>query len=295
MMTLLSLLLIVFLFSCKGQDQEYVNHNNWSVDNIYSPASLQNEPKEVKESWFTNITDTSFSDTLKGKLRSYSLYKFGKKGHIDFMQIFIDGGPITDTYIKFDENGEQYETLYYDNGDTTKRKRISKRQEDGRFKAEIYNDSMNTRTYHISFLEKGNKIVTEIRSNRDNSMSELTRWYKDHKLLRSVFKHTYGEQEYQYYYSVKGFIDSVVLITQDTKYTHRIYINNQQGDPVYFEDRGGPEGQELMERRWMKYVYDEKGNWIKQISKREGGKIYRSDMGNEKFPEYELTIREIKY
>lgn len=296
MIRFLSFLLLTGLaYSCgKAGGGKYVNHEKWSLANPVNPASLRNKPSEVRENLYLNLTDTSFSNELSGTFNDYWLYRFDKEGNIEFIRVFMDSSFINDTYYRFDENGEQYERLSYGNGDTMRSKKTSQNIGDGKFRSEVYNDSIHVYTYNISFLEEADKVVTDIINNRNNTVSQIIRWYKDNKPVKMFMKSYEGEKEQLYHYSPEGFLDSIVVRSKEGDFEKHVYVNNKFGDPVYYEewDKAG-----RTERRWMKYVYDEKNNWIKRISRQEGRMMvnFGHHDDKKKFPNHDLVVREIKY
>ena len=137
------------------------------------------------------------------------------------------------------------------------------------------------------------KKITRERYFNDTLSFTVNEFYEKGRLKKITQNEESGFSENLFYYARNGFLDSEASFVNKIPLTKYTYVNNEYGDPVYYE-RSGSNGVE--QRRWMKYQYDDKGNWIKKIEKSEDK---WTDLGIvdtlQKFPGYHLTVREIKY
>jgi len=288
----------LLIVSCKSKDVGYINYDNWEVPEEYSYSKkLNGNPKEVKEIVYTYLSDTTLN--AEGKSSGYQLYKFDSSGNIVFLKTHIDSLYETNFTYQYTKNGPQFRAASRDiNSSSMISDRKSASAKIGRNKFEItdyYKDTV-VMTKAITFDEE-RRWVKEERWKKGTLLNTVTSYYYDDKLKRREINKKEGiESEDIYYYSDKGFLDSISFYFEGKRVGQYLFINNEHGDPVYFEETNINKNYKT-DKAWMKYQYDNRGNWIKKIvlSTREQHKYSYYGQAVQKYPEYELTVREIKY
>ena len=277
---------------CNSRSNRFVNHRKWMLNYTLNGATLKSNPVSVSERNYRNLNDTVFTDTLTGMLKDSWIHSFNKEGDLVSVKGFLDSSFYFHTFYNITDDGEQYEYYNYSNGDTTKRFIKSKKIGEGKYKRDNYNSDQLRYSEIWTFTDDGQKITRE-RYFNDTLSFTVNEFYEKGRLKKITQNEESGFSENLFYYARNGFLDSEASFVNKIPLTKYTYVNNEYGDPVYYE-RSGSNGVE--QRRWMKYQYDDKGNWIKKIEKSEDK---WTDLGIvdtlQKFPGYHLTVREIKY
>jgi hypothetical protein len=88
----------------------------------------------------------------------------------------------------------------------------------------------------------------------------------------------------------------VIGIRNDSVIVKYAYINNDHGDPVFYEETSVFAKSGVYRREHYTYQYDDKGNWIRQLTRAEvdPGLIGTRPPGDP-YPSYSLKAREITY
>jgi hypothetical protein len=278
-----------FLISCGDRRTEYINHRKWFTENGYNPAPLKGHPKEVKENFYTLIDDTSFDAT--GKRNFYDQCKFDSSGNLTFMRYFIDSNMVADADYNFTDEGlSRSLTIYQDTNASRIAKvsnSVSSRIGGNKFKAAYYDN--NDYQYHLitTFLSGGKAVKIEKWRSAD-LLSTQTLYYNNGRLIKTENQAESERLEETYHYSKEGYLENIIETNSKGESKSKVFINNEYGDPISFT---AIENNVVQEKHHMKYLYDEKGNWIKEIIVSE---IY--NYGNSvRFPKSSMVIREIKY
>ena len=286
------------LFSCKSKKTGYVNHEKWRGINKYETRPLNGSPKEIHEKTFPVLKDTSL-DVTESYNGSYftSQYKFDRQGNLTLLRYyFIDSSIYSEWIFSYDENGVQYE--YFSKkkkGQLLKLKgrMVSRKTGPSKYKEVYYENDAVSRIEFVSTAAAGDFVKRE-RYKADKLLLRSKRYYKKGLIYRAE---TFRKDDLtisQSYYSDMGVQDSIVRRSNDEVVGKTVFINNERGDPVFLEEtnRG-----EVVSRLWMKYLYDEKGNWYRKLEKIESfiPSKYQLKKEGEKFPGYTLVIRAIKY
>ena len=208
----------------------------------------------------------------------------------------MDSSEHSNSVISYDEEGVQYEFFTVDSSTeknpVIKSKIISTRVASGKYREEFYKNGVSRFIDFITFLDNGNTIKKE-RFSGDTILGSAVIQYTNDKLIRSDELKDKTMSSQIYYYSQKDFLDSLVTKTNNVSTGKSIFINNDFGDPIYYEEYDN--ASEIVEKRWMKYKYDEKGNWVRQLFKSEGEKVPKIGFPENRFPGFSLIVREIKY
>ena len=166
----------------------------------------------------------------------------------------------------------------------------SEQLERNRFKITSYADSNYQRHHIISFSSKQETVKDETWVHGE-LLGSITSYYSGNRLTKEVSLGKEKRSEEIYHYSSKGFLDSIVAFDEGKLSGSTAFVNNEQGDVVVYMRRGK---NGIEEKRRMKYQYDEKGNWIKQLEYIEIGHV-NTPVPDPKFRGYSMTVREIKY
>jgi hypothetical protein len=289
---LLFFLMSVLILCCRNKDNGYVYHEKWVIQNIYDPNSLKGEPQEVKEIFYNDLDDTSLSAPHNPS--SAVLYQFDRSGNNIFTRFYFGPASIIVMNCKYGPDGPERRLRSFDSLDLGKPARetwtIAEKIEGDKFKITSYSDSNYQRHHVISFSANGRTVKDETWVNEE-LIGTITSHHTGERLTKEEKLQEGESSEETYYYSVKGFLDSIVSFDSGKPSGSKIFVNNEQGDVVVFIQRGE---KGIEEKRRMRYQYDEKGNWIKQLEYIEIGHLNRP-RPDPKFPGYSLTIREIKY
>ena len=257
---------------------------------VYNPRILKEKPAEVKESLYVELDDTSFS--ASGKSNSYDLYKFDSGGNVVFLKMVIENFS-SEIITDYTEKGPQSTSKAYMTINSAKpeieRKVVFERIGAGKFKGTHSKNGVYEYHEMVTFLNNG-LMVRHDRMNHDTLVWTVTKFFENGFATREEGGFAKEKFTYRYYYSEGGFIDSVVTIRNGLT-SKKIFTRNEQGDVVKYEETG--DGQRAAIRR-MKYEYDEKGNWIKQICHEENG-VSGGLFPGQRFSGYSIIVREIKY
>src|SRR5687767_3294702 len=284
--------LIVFIItSCHSQSNEFVNHEKWMIESSFNKRKIKSRPLSVLETRYFNLNDTVFSDTLTGKFRGNWNYKFDKEGNIVAVNVFADSSLSSEIVSRIDQDGQHYEYVGYLKGDTARSYIKSKKIAANKYQRETYRRG-EKRFTEIWTFENAGQMVTKERHFNDTPGFIVKEFYEDDLLKRSTKSEKHLSSEDFYYYSKNGYLDSQIMVIKNVPVMKFIYLNNGNGDPVYSEE--SLDGK-IKKKRWMKYEYDDKGNWIKMIQKEELANDDTGFTAPEKYPGYQLILRQIKY
>jgi len=290
---LVSLMFVTSLVSCKGKQVEYVYHEQWKIPNIYDPTLLKGKPVEVKESFFDNVDDTSFD--APGHESYYMIYRFDNSGHVTFTKYSFGVG-FSEVNNQYGSDGPEYQAISYDSATDPNPKSISgkasERLSNNSFKVTHLRQGQYQNHFIVDFSRDG-QVVKEAGWIKDIPAGTTIKYYADENLMKEVTISQKSKSEIKYYYSDKGCLDSVVYFNDDRLSGRAVYENNEHGDAVLYvkTDQGSIE-----KKLRMKYQYDEKGNWIKQLTFTEvDNSVLKRAIQGQKFPGYALCVREINY
>jgi hypothetical protein len=290
---LLLFLIAAISFCCKRRQGEYIYYEKWVIGNILNQSPLKGKPGEVKEIYYNNLDDTSFN--APGPQASYELYKFDRSGNNVFTRYYFGGTLISEANCTYGPNGPERLTYWLDSlsavKEGNKRRSIAEKIAENKFKITSYSDSSYDHHYIISFSPDG-QTVKEERWESDKPVESSTRFYTKNKLMREQTIRQKNRSEEIYYYSNKGFLDSIIVFDNDQLSGSKVYINNEHGDAVLYI-KTGKNG--IEEKRRMKYQYDKQGNWIRKLEYIEIGDHITIAVPDQKFRGYSMAVREIKY
>lgn len=292
-------------YSCKQKHgggiagSGYVNHEKWMDWGYIERRPFHGRPKEVKETLYRALSDTTLNAT--GEFRNYSLWQFDTAGN-QVLKVYMSAtrplsGPSIDSFI-YDGNG-RHESQYIQADVKDKNSAInstvrSKREGFGKFKlvAEIEGKSFG-RTCKMTY--EGDSIVREEWFDKDKIITmSIERYDKENKLLsRQSFSGDKPDNADYLYYSAIGYLDSVITIRDNKVLTRKVYINNEHGDPVFYQETSDTV---VYQREHYSYVYDNKGNWTRKLTRFEIDVAKKDETpAGDFYPMYTLRVREIKY
>lgn len=292
-----AIILLLFVAGCsqKGKDASgYINHAKWVVYGDLTSRPVKGNPVEVKENAFRNLSDSSLD--ASGKLTDYILTRFDPMGNSIYLRLEIDTFATIEQFHTYDDNGWQYHSIAKNGTNDTGRRyqQLSVKTGPDKFKQITIGRQENSNGYNIlRFENKGERVIRE-RWRNDALIDKIIEMHSDGKILSLTLYDPGGMVgKKQYYYSAKGLLDSVVdnrigIITE-----REVFINNKQGDPVFYEKNVHGK---LRARETYDYRYDDKGNWIRKL-------VYKDPVGEsflikdviDSFPNLSLIVREIKY
>ena len=304
--------LIIFacLVSChngssQGYQGKYYNREKWTPLGYYMSA-MKGRPQEVKVLIYTNLSDTTMD--ASGEFMRYAISGFDAEGKTVFQKTFEKASNmLIESLFEYDKNGRQVTTNAYN--DSMQRKIIQESKSsmtliaDSTF--EIKTNRPGSDKWILRTSKKGEMEQESRYSGVGPYRDSTIRWYKGDRMIYGEIweQGSVNRSRSDYYYSSAGYLDSsttfpVVVDTAEKRnlfYSKTFYVNNKYGDPVsIFESYGFSKDRETRRVKRMKYVYDEKGNWIKRMLVYDLADFPES-MKKKKHPGYELTIREIKY
>ena len=301
-MKLILVLVLLLLLGFTCQKNDYVNKHKWQILGEHKRSDfIKGKPVFVKE-----ILQFTIENDVRSKLlvqNSYDEYHFSSAGDITHKRTFITDDFFSNTNFSYDNNGMSY-FLILTSGDKEKPKydtliSTSRLLSNGKFKRINHRKEEITAILE-SYLNGGGLLVEEyLKDTTDNSDVLLTsrKYYSSDKLTKAELLHKDGSiSTEQYYYSDKGLLDSVVRVTERWGLKNRdkrVYQYNEQGDYNFFAEISGVGDTTALAT--VKYVYDNKGNWIRKLVDEEGwydGKPVVNKMLEKK---YCLLSREIKY
>lgn len=273
---------------------EYINHDKWmSYRDAIHRHPLKGNPKEINESVYNELSDTSTD--AKGNLLHIETNRFDEEGNIMYMKLYAPvNNSQTEIFFTYDTNGMQYRSITSVNEGRDKgsgNESIYKSQHigPGKFRrTSTFQGKPQFGTTIVSFENNGNLVTVEgLKGDSVNSRTERI-FAGDTLLAWRIYQPT-GISVDSYYYSRKGFLDSMVTKVNNNVSTKYVFANNDQGDPVYkLVTYYGI----VTEMERFVYRYDEKGNWIRRVS------YYEKDgsaKGDYPYLGHTLWVREIKY
>lgn len=71
---------LLVISSCKNDEVKYYNHDKWQIPGGYNYSSLKDKPKEVKESLYVDLDDTTLN--ALGRFNNYDLWNFDNDGNL---------------------------------------------------------------------------------------------------------------------------------------------------------------------------------------------------------------------
>jgi hypothetical protein len=281
------------LFSCNTSetlkisgDTLKIYRDNWKLNDGWAEDQLKGNPKEVKVLYYTNLQDTMFQEPAKETW--WTLTRFDASGHIIFEYLFFDSSNSEERNYDIRPEGSHFRFLTFESADGRRvREQIGKveRIDSITFHAIVYTDSVKAENYTRRYFNNGDSLIVVSRYG-DNTDSMISTYiYKNDHLVYKKTVNENGMFEDYSYYSSAGFLDSVINRTDGIRKHVKTRINNEYGDPVEMRVGGG--------RYRMKYEYDTKGNWIKQL--RHPVTNDAGPVSTDKLKEYVLVKREIKY
>jgi antitoxin component YwqK of YwqJK toxin-antitoxin module len=280
------LVLAGLLTACsRSQESGYKNYEKWR-HNDWSPRPLSGAPREVKETMYSELSDTSFQPPAA--FSDFRIYRYDSSGNLIFLHSYLDSSYINEMHMTYEPEGVRRRLYAYDK---VGGKPVDTNQESAK--------KIGVNKYSVT--KERNSIVTandRIETYFDDGAGMMIEFWQNGKPFGTVIYHykndrlVYTEKirnkdtvKNIYYYSAKGFLDSITAVEKGVRRDVKVYVNNEQGDPVEIIEE-----EETMR---FKYEYDSKGNWVKRLMyDPTPNSIFMPDS---KFPNYLLTIREIKY
>ena len=294
----------VFLYSCNQKESKttagsgYVNHYKWATDLHYIEQEFfYHKPAEVKENFYRGLSDTVLS--ASGELMRFSLWQFDNDGNLVLYRSKSKLHPsIFDQRLSYDENGMQSKRYHYtDPADSLAdpfEVAASSSEGFGKFNI-VYTLGGQSTGQKCKLSFEADSIRREEWTDKDGVLSAHTERYDANNKLLSRVNYYKGKPDlsHYFYYSPKGYLDSVIGIRNDSVIVRYAYINNDHGDPVFYEERIDSI---LYQRERYSYQYDDKGNWIRQLTFAEiDGAKKNSIPDHDLYPSYWLRVREITY
>lgn len=288
---------LMFLCGCNEKakiQSEYINHNKWLTYRSFIHRNpLKGNPKEVTETVYYSLSDTTTDAT--GKILHSEINHFDEDGNVTYMKLHTPlNNSQTEIFLDYDTNGMHYRSVSKALEGTERDSVIesvyrSERVGLHKFSAtRTFRGRPESGTTILSFENDGNLVKVEGR-NGDSVITRIENIFAGDTLLAWRSYQSYGISLDSYYYSRKGFLDSMVTKINDSVSTRHIFINNEYGDPVYklMTNYGV-----VVEMERFVYRYDEKGNWIRKLTyfEKDG-----SAKGDYPYLGHTLWVREIKY
>jgi hypothetical protein len=301
-------IIVVFLANCNpllGQDKgEYIFPEKWRGRTVYAPYplggstqyeystnSLKGNPKQLKETDYYDLKDTSLK--AQGLMHEYDVYKFDRYGNMIAWKRVSPTTSVIESSYKYTVDGLSYhDKLYAGTGSDkpiTDLKVVSEKIDTLKYKETRLKNGMEHYSSIITVSEPG-RVVKQEKMDQNTVSATIISYFNEGRIIKEDRSTEQKKSIKLYHYSSKWELDSTIQVA-DGERTKMIFHNNEKGDPVNIETTINGK---LVEVQRMKYEYDKRGNWTRRLSFRRGGSVYfsRSDI---KFPEYELTVRKIKY
>jgi hypothetical protein len=293
------LIAALFVLSCNHSSPHYYTYAHWQIPGDENRIPLKGMPKEIKESLFSDMSDS----TIKGteKFKSYDIWRFDPEGQIIYRKSCLSDSSSYETTRWYDEKGLQSETRYSNapgtsgssNGPRTVATSVLP---DGRFKEVISGrETKDAIIRLLSFSDSGNvqTIAFVPGTNIGHTVGKLVNQYKDGLIRRTVQTGNGADSSWlQYVYAKNNFLDSVLQFEKGKFFSKVIYTNNDNGDPLSsftILAKG-----DTVNSATMQYDYDSKGNWVKKLETIMLNKGYSNQPGKKEV-KYALLVREIKY
>lgn len=277
-------LLLVVMMSCGRPADSYINHEKWHTNNL-SKRPLAGSPREVKETCYIDLADTSLY--ASGTFKESWEYRFDPSGNTIFESVLFDNNHKVAAYVYYPAEGIRSKTIYYDsNGIASKLRNETIAEGIGKDKYKVtrYEDGKKTGHTFEAFSDSGTSVTREKWKNEKLQESVIT-IYRNERLVRTKRTANGYTTERLFHYARNGFLDSVTTQTDSISGHTIVFVNNEHGDPVLIIENNG--------RIRLKYQYDAKGNWVRQLVYNPYS-MYHIDAKN-KYPEYSLFVREINY
>ena len=292
----------VFIFcllvasSCKNDEVKYFNNDKWKIPGSYNYTALKEKPKEVKESLYLDLSDTTIN--ASGRLNNYDLWKFDNDGNLIYRKYSSNSDSFcVITEIIYDQNGAQSKT--FTNNDS-----LHTKEDGGRVVSELLSNSKFLRKSYspgkpkfslISFEDNGGIIKNEIIEdtiNLNNVVQTQLTYYKNNVIQKIETLNDIHKKVQNYFYSKDSFLDSMIINENGRLSSKEIYFNNQHGDVTKYLEIGSNNDTTII--AFLQYQYDQHGNWTKQLEKRNDRDNYNLMLENTA-SKYSLIVREIKY
>lgn len=302
---LLTIAAVLFFCSCNQKQKEksesgYVNHEKWEMYGDYFHGIVRGHPVEVKQIKYRDISDTT--PDASGWPVSYQLSKFDKEGNRIYMILASDSAMSIESFYTYDENGMSYRivsrNLFGGSRDSTIKYIRSTKEGPGKYKEVSTRGDSTEKNYTIFYYENDGNIVRWERWLDGKLRYTIQSEYSNGKLMsQSYYTPVSQDVVYEYHYSRKGFLDSVIAKSGNRAVGRKMFINNDHGDPVYYEKT---ENGKLFDRQTISYRYDDKSNWIRRIiyfdpSASDNDQTNNPTYNLHPYSDYKLEIREIKY
>ncbi|HEY4151194.1 MAG TPA: hypothetical protein VGM41_19790 [Chitinophagaceae bacterium] len=290
------LIAALFVLSCNHSSPHYYTYAHWQIPGDENRIPLKGMPKEIKESLFSDMSDS----TIKGteKFKSYDIWRFDPEGQIIYRKSCLSDSSSYETTRWYDEKGLQSETRYSNAPGTSApssgpRTVATSVLPDGRFKEVISGGATKDASIRLlSFSDSGNvqTIAFVPGTNIGHTVGKLVNQYKDGLIQRTV--QTGNGSWLQYVYAKNNFLDSVLQFQKGKFFSKVIYTNNDNGDPLssFTVLAKG----DTVNSATMQYNYDSRGNWVKKLETIMLNSGY-SNLPGKKEIKYALLVREIKY
>jgi hypothetical protein len=279
------LVLAGLAISCdRSGNTQYKNYEKWVI-NDWSTRALNGTPKEVKETLYSELSDTSFQPPPT--FSDYRIYRFDAAGNLVYMYSFIDSSYINEIHKSYNLEGMRKRSYAYDKpgGEPVdKSEEISEKMGDNKYRVTSGNKNVMSYDKIETYSDDGDLLGVEYWKN-GRQFGSVSYEYKNDRLEYAKKIREKDTIENVYYYSAKGFVDSIAANKRGVRQEVKVYVNNAQGDPVEVRE-GGYTAR-------LRYEYDSKNNWVKRLVYDPTPSIVKDT--SSKFPDYSLFIREIKY
>jgi hypothetical protein len=278
------LVLTGLLIACNhSDDPQYKNYERWVISD-WSHRPLNGAPKEVKEISYTGLSDTSFLPPPK--IRDYRICRFDEDGNLVYIYTFLDSSYMFEQHKMYNPEGIRTRSYSYDRPGGEPVNKIEETSEKiGKSKYRITRSDKNESMPYDEIETYSDDGLTIEYRQHEKQFGSVFYQYKNDRLEYAKKIREKDTTENVYYYSTKGFLDSIAASKSGVRKEVKVYINNAQGDPLEVTESG--------KTVRFKYEYDAKGNWVKLL-------MYDPEPGMQKdttskFPGYLLFVREIKY
>jgi len=262
------LILLVVLSACASDQVKYYHHDKWQIFN--ENKRLAGKPVYVIDSVFKNLNDSSLE--ASGIFFELDEYRFDTVGLLINKKYMLNGLSFwTTTDYHYDETGYKSFQITHSKDSTFQTdtlKYIVRPFSEGKFI--LFRSTARNEYDLISFSENG--AVKRIDHVKDTLQPDKVEYYEIWKYQNGLpesamsFEGYKKNGEVKYFYSEKGFLDSIYRMNADTINEKIVFSNDQFGNPVSEKNVSGTGAVRSIIRNW--YEYDEKGNWIKKLDAR---------------------------
>jgi hypothetical protein len=258
---------------------------------------LRNQPKEVVDSIFSDLTDTLIA-TARGRVDMAETTIFDEDGNVRYLK----RSPSPDQSIVVEKKYSSAGLFSKTYSITPGNKSLDTFRSDVRpFSAEkfLYRSAVtgpDVAYRLIAFQEDGNLVVEE--SITDTLKPEKVyqtqlNFYKKGRSQKVVMDHEDGTHQELIYYYTKDVIDSVIFVSAGKVINRRTFANNKEGDPVRIIETNA--SGDVLSLWSASYIYDGKGNWTRKLERKDPAPNRILLGTQEKNSSYSLTIRKIIY